>query len=339
MSCTQNADKIRVATQKILNCGDAFGIMYEAVHEMYEVYASISGIGIQNQNRKSIFLDSGKAISTPEAAHCLLEMVRTTKFLRGIKDAFDAKIQSSTTNLPISVLYAGTGPYATLVTPLLLLYSPVQLQVDLIDINEESLQSAIRVIADLGLGQFVRTTMIDDAAKMKLNSVYDVVISETMQAALKKEHQVAIMQNLIPQCSANTIFIPQEITVNAELVSKEKWNSETYAFDSVNHIELGEVVRVNNETLNHIGQKKVFAIATNNSNCKTLILTTNITVFGNHRLENSDCSLTMPFKMNNVADNQSEHVSFWYEQGKVPGLSFNFSNTKEIYYATGRKNY
>ena len=48
----QNADKIRIATKKILSCGDAFGIMYEAVHEMYEVYASISGIGIQNQNRK-----------------------------------------------------------------------------------------------------------------------------------------------------------------------------------------------------------------------------------------------------------------------------------------------
>ena len=339
MDYNQNADKIRVATHKILTCGDAFGIMYEAVHEMYEVYVSISGIGIQNQNMKSIFLDSGKAISTPEAAHCLLEMVRTSKFLRGIKEAFDAKIRANTTNFPINVLYAGTGPYATLVTPLLLLYSPVQLQVDLIDINEEALQSAIRVITDLGLGQFIRTTIIDDAAKIKLNSAYDVVISETMQAALKKEPQVAIMQNLIPQCSANTIFIPQEITVNAELISKEKWNSETYAFDSVNHIELGEVIRVNSETLNRIGQKKVFAIAKNNSNCKTLILKTNITVFGSHRLENSDCSLTMPLKMNNMADNQSEHVSFWYEQGKVRGLSFNFSKTKEIYYATGRKNY
>lgn len=334
----QHADKIRVATHKILTCGDAFGVMHEAVHEMYEVYASISGIGIQDQNMESIFLDSGKAISTAGAAHCLLEMVRTAKFLRGIKEAFDAKIQANTTNFPINVLYAGTGPYATLVTPLLQLYGTSQLQVDLLDINEESLQSAIRVITDLGFGQFIRTTIIDDAAKIKLNSAYDVVISETMQAALKKEPQVAIMQNLIPQCSANTIFIPQEITVNAELISKEKWNSATYIFDTIYRIELGEVVRVNSETLNRIGQKKVFAMAKNNSNCKTLILTTNITVFGNHRLANSDCSLTLPLKMNNVADNQSEHVSFWYEQGNVPGIRFNFSNSKEIYCAIGKKN-
>jgi len=333
----QNTDKIRMATQKILSCGDAFGVMYEAVHEMYEVYASISGISIQNQNMESIFLDSGKAISTPEAAHCLLEMVRTTKFIRGVNDAFDAWIQANTTDSPITVLYAGTGPYAALVTPLLQLYSPLQLQVDLLDINKESLESAVRVITDLGFSQFIRTTFIDDAAKIKLNSAYDVVISETMQAALKKEPQVAIMQNLIPKCSANTIFIPQEITVNAELISKEKWNSATYKFEQVCPIELGEVVRVNSATLNSIGLKKVFPIAKNESDCKTLILSTVITVFGDHRLENSDCSLTMPLKMNNVVDNHSEFVSFWYEQGKVPGICFQFSNSSEIYYATGKR--
>ena len=337
MDTHQDTERIRIATQKILNCGDAFGVMYEAVHEMYEVYASISGVSIQNQNRESIFLDSGKAISTPEAAHCLLEMVRTTKFLRGVKDAFDAKIQANTTNASITVLYAGTGPYAALVTPLLQLYSPLQLQVDLLDINKESLESAVRVMTDLGFSQFIRATFIDDAAKIKLNSAYDVVISETMQAALKKEPQVAIMQNLIPQCSASTIFIPQEITVNAELISKEKWNSATYKFDQVCPIELGEVVRVNSENLDSIGLKKVFPIAKNESDCKTLILTTTITVFGDHKLENSDCSLTMPLKKSNLPDNHSEFVSFWYEQGNVPGIRFQFSNSSEIYCAIRRK--
>lgn len=98
-----------------------------------------------------------------------------------------------------------------------------------------------------------------------------------------------------------TLFIPQEITVNAELISKEKRNSATYLFDDVYRIELGEVMKVDNENLNSNKFKKVFPIAKNKSNCKTLILTTTITVFGNHRLENSDCSLTLPLKMNTSA--------------------------------------
>lgn len=335
----QKTATIRIATQKIIGCGDAISTMYEAVHEMYAVYSSISGVSIQNQNTETIFLDSGKAISITEAAHCLLEMVRTTKFLRGIKEAFDAKIAANTTETPITVLYAGTGPYAALVTPLLQLYSSSQLQVDLLDINEESLQSAIRVITDLGCGQFIRTTFIDDAAKIKLNTAYDVVISETMQAALKKEPQVAIMQNLIPQCPPNTIFIPEEIVVKAEIVSRGKWNSTTNLVEGAHRIELGEVVKVNKENLNSNEFKTVFPIANTRSDCNTLILTTTITVYGNHQLKNSDCSLTLPLKIHNIADNQSEFVSFWYEQGKVPGVRFQFSNSGEIHSAIGRKDY
>ena len=339
MNENQNTDIIKTATQKILSCGNAIGVMHEAVHEMYAVYSSISGVTMQNQNTESIFLDSGKAISTAEAAHCLLEMVRTTQFLRGIKEAFDAKIAANTTNTPITVLYAGTGPYAALVTPLLLLYRPIQLQVDLLDINEESLLSAIRVITDLGCAQFIRNTFIDDAAKIKLNTAYDIIISETMQAALKKEPQVAIMQNLIPQCPANTIFIPEEITVKAEIVSRGKWNSATNLVEGVHRIELGEVVKVNNRNLNCSDYKTRFPITINRSNGATLFLNTSITVYGTHQLNNSDCSLTLPLRIHDLTGNQSESVSFWYEQGNVPGVRFQFSDSNEIHSAIGRKDH
>jgi predicted RNA methylase len=326
MNKNQNTDKIRIATQKILSCDDAIGEMHEAVHEMYEVYTSISGVSMQNQNTESIYLDSGKAISTEEAAHCLLEMVRTTKFLRGIKEAFDAKIAANVTD-------------ATLVTPLLLLYRSSQIQVDLLDINEEAIQSAIRVINDLGCGQFIRTAFIEDAAKIRLNTAYDVVISETMQAALKKEPQVAIMQNLIPQCAVDTIFIPQEITVNAEIISKGKWNDTSYLFEDIRRTELGEVLKVNKEKLNCDAFKTVFPIPNNSSGFKTFIFTTTIRVYGTHQLKDSDCSLTIPLKIHNLTDKVSESVRFWYGQGKVPGIRFQFSDSGEIHSATGRKDY
>jgi hypothetical protein len=339
MNKNQNTDIIKTATQKILSCGDAIGVMYEAVHEMYEVYSSISGVTIQNQNMGSIFLDSGKAISTVEAAHCLLEMVRTTQFMRGIKEAFDVKIAANTTNKPITILYAGTGPYATLVTPLLQLYSPLQLQVDLLDINADSLDALQKITNSLELGPYIGNVYCTDATTFVVPKHYDVVISETMQAALKKEPQVAIMQNLIPQCPANTIFIPEEITVTAEIVSRGKWNSATNLTEDVRRIELGEVVKVNNENLKNDEFKTVFPVASTTGNSETLFLNTSITVYGNHRLNNSDCSLTLPLRIYDLTGNQAESVSFWYEQGNLPGVRFQFSDSSEIYSAIGRKDY
>jgi predicted RNA methylase len=192
---------------------------------------------------------------------------------------------------------------------------------------------------ELGLEQFIGSVCLADASVFQAKKNYDVVISETMQAALKKEPQVAIMQNLIPQCPPDTIFIPEEITVNAEIISKGKWNDTTCLVEDVRRIELGEVIKVNKENLNNNEFKTVFPITKNRSDCNTLMLTTSITVYGNHQLNNSDCSLTMPLKIYDMTDNQSEFVSFWYGQGNVPGVWFQFSDSNEIHSAIGRKDY
>jgi hypothetical protein len=207
-----DTENLKKSIDQILSCGDDFFLMKQSVDRMYAIYRSISEVNIDNQNDSPIIVPSGKAISASEAAHCLLEMKRTALFIRGIYEAIDCKVKEQQ-NLPIHILYAGTGPYATLVTPLLLLFSPSEIKVDLLDINPVSLNSAVKILDELGLEQFVGSVYLTDAAVFQVEKNYDVVISETMQAALKKEPQVAIMQNLLPQTDGSSIFIPQSIAI------------------------------------------------------------------------------------------------------------------------------
>ena len=124
-------------------------------------------------------------------------MKRTAIFFRGIYQAIQHKIKEKSKS-KVLILYAGTGPYATLVTALFPLLESSEVSVDLLEINLVSLRSATDVITGLGLQAFIGDSYCSDATTFKIEKPYDIVISETMQAALKEEPQVAIMQNLIP---------------------------------------------------------------------------------------------------------------------------------------------
>jgi hypothetical protein len=70
---------------------------------------------------------AGLAIDTRSAALCIFDMMRTRKFLLGIRDAIDEKLRIDP-GQPVTILYAGTGPFATLLTPLITVFRPDQLQ-------------------------------------------------------------------------------------------------------------------------------------------------------------------------------------------------------------------
>jgi hypothetical protein len=121
-------ETVQQSAQNILCCADDYAIMKRAVDELYRVFSTITGVTIDHLNSdKDIVLPSGKAISTAAAAHCLLEMKRTAAFLRGIHKAISLKILESTGG-PIRILYPGSGPFGTLVVPLL---SPLDFGIEL----------------------------------------------------------------------------------------------------------------------------------------------------------------------------------------------------------------
>jgi hypothetical protein len=328
--------KIKKLTQNLLACSDDFLIMKQSVDQLYSIFSEITGITADNFNGEQIILPSGKAISPSSAAHCLLELRRTAIFLRGINKAIDKKL-SEKSKQPIHILYAGSGPYATLVTPLLPLYSEIDLKVDLLDINEISLNAVSKLIGELGLNHFIDKTYLCDAATFRVEKKYDIVISETMQAALKKEPQVAIMQNLIPQMANNAIFIPEAITVSAALVSNGHWDDEKMIRTGIEVFAQKDLLTIDKYNLETDGFRNEIELIEPVGNCKKLELYTTITVFENEVLKDSDCSLTLPLKVCIFEKDQKGTLLFWYEQGMIPGIRCKIAGCEQVYEAIGSK--
>jgi hypothetical protein len=165
-------------------------------------------------NRKNIDAKQGMALGPTWAAMCVEDIARTRRFVRG---TYQAILQKRALNpaRPVHVLYAGCGPFATLVLPLLTRFSATELQVTLIEINPISADCVEKLFARLGLQNYVVDLLRADATQLKLAqpSEIDIVVSETMQRALKNECQVQIMCNLLSQLSDDVIMVPQRITL------------------------------------------------------------------------------------------------------------------------------
>jgi hypothetical protein len=125
---------------------------------------------------------------------------------------------------PVHVLYAGCGPFATLVLPLLAYFSEQQLRLSLIDINPISVACVQRLFARLNLQGYLEDVLLADAMSMKLAKPQeiDIVLSETMQRALKNECQVQIMSNLMTQLPEHVLMLPERITLTLAQIDLSK---------------------------------------------------------------------------------------------------------------------
>ncbi|NOU16149.1 MAG: hypothetical protein HOO91_01130 [Bacteroidales bacterium] len=318
MVSTTNMTLVRAAVERLIHCGDDFQEMKLTVESLYELFKSITGIDFTKWNDADIHLPSGKAISAEGAAHCLLEFRRTAIFLRGIKQAIDYKLDCNKGQ--VKILYAGCGPYATLITPLLPYYSADKIGITLLDINKVSLNSSETLIKTLGLGDYIDQFILADASTYTIDRSYDIVISETMQAGLKNEPQVAITQNLIPQCKADTIFIPEQITIDAYLRKRGIWDGDQLLEEGGETNHLCELFAVNKTNLDSSNYRKVVTLPPTFNKPYDLLLYTTIKVFGNEVLGLNDCSLNMPLRYFELRDNCPKLIEFWYNQSNKPKI-------------------
>lgn len=306
------------AAQAVLHCENDFFVMKKATDRMYELYTSVSEVNAGNLNDGEIMLASGKAISPGAAAHCLLELRRTAVFLRGIFKAIQV-CRHKNSDRPVSVFYAGCGPYGALITPLLTIFPPEELQADFLDINQISLTSAKEVIVSLGLEESVRSYILDDAATYTLPKEcdYDIIISETMQSCLKNEPQVAIMQNLIPQMRTDAIFIPEMISLDAFMIDPRQEMDKFFYSDTPKpppeRIPLGNILKVDKYSLATEEMSAEVTIPETLSTCVDLQLFTTVKVFGDEYLHENDSSITMPKKFYGFQDRYAKKVRFWYD--------------------------
>ncbi|MDP4207550.1 MAG: hypothetical protein Q8928_01925 [Bacteroidota bacterium] len=317
-------DSLRKSARTLLTCADDFAMMKQSVDSLYQLFNSITQVSAFNLNEdKDIMLPSGKAISIAAAAHCLLEMKRTAVFLRGIHKAIQQKLNGDKKR-PVHILYAGTGPYGTLVVPLLPLFSPEEINVDLLDINQASLKALQTLIKTLGLESYIGETYCTDATTFVVEKDYDIAISETMLACLKNEPQVAVMQNLIPQLPPKAIFIPEEISIDAALTNPKMEQDRLLYYEGEHppfrRIALGNVFTVNKQNLDTAQMQKTIEIPDEKA-FPILKLFTTVKVFGNELLSENDSSITLPKTFYDLRQQLANKIKFWYEQGKKPHIS------------------
>lgn len=167
---------------------------------------------LQQKKFTETFIPGGIALSSEDAAVCLDDYLRTARFIKGTYSAIK-ELLTCFPDQKINILYAGCGPYAALLLPILYFFNKDDINVTLLDINLSSIQSVKKLVSILDLRDYIHDIVQADAVKYKqpASQPLHLVITETMFQALIREPQVAITANLAPQIVKNGILIPEEI--------------------------------------------------------------------------------------------------------------------------------
>ena len=281
----------------------------------------------------------GLAISPAQAALCADQERRTAIFLRGVDDAITKALASSkASKKPVHVLYAGSGPYATLCIPLMTLFPPEDVRFTILDIHSISIESVKSIVCRLHLEERVASYVVADACQYAIpeGEIPDVIVSETMDAALKTEPQVAIMRHLLSQAPAARL-VPESVQVDAVLLdtSKEPARIEPDLENSIpksspDRIPLGPVFTLDASAIeswatlagDQLPAASIEIPKVPDAHYKPYLFTT-IVAHGSHILRTHDCGLTSPraFPENGEVA-AGDLIDFHYRLGASPCLVY-----------------
>lgn len=317
-----------------------------AADQLYDLFSNYSDSEAQKINQtECVLTNNGKAISPFEAGYCVKEFMRTRQFLRGFVLAI-REAQTQFPNQVIKILYAGTGPFATLMLPITTLFSSKEIQFTLLEINAVSILNLEKVIEQFDVRLYVMDIIEADAAtyQLKDKGVHHILITETMQRALKKEPQVAITVNLLPQIHEHGLLIPENICVSLALVDfqrdMERLQGNEEAIDDYFY-ELGDILDFNKQSALLIASLKKEGKVNEYFDCqhiefpnyieprfKHLNMMTEIQVYKEVRLTHNQCSLNLfsPVKLTSEIDVLPKKLIFEYELSDMPHIRWREEN-------------
>ena len=292
-----------------------------AATRLYSLCASVNGIdesSTQTDDLNETRLPNGNALSPEDAARCLLDYRRTSKFLRGIHAAILAA-QKRFPNTTIEILYAGCGPFAPLAVPLTSQFSSDEIQFTFLDIHKRSLDAAQSLFQALGLTSYVRDYIQADATTYVHHSPFHVIVTETMQRALEKEPQVAITYNLAPQLHPGGIFIPEKICVDACFYNpRTEFHSRQVNRTRIN---LGRVLELTAADLHASLPIVVLDVPGEVNKSLGLMLRTTVKVFESVVLEEYESGITCPVVLHDFSWIEGGRgIEFTYLRGAEPGF-------------------
>lgn len=331
-------EKLAVISDVILDEASTAVCLRRALDDFAKLCADIGGV-LPDRSfdgwSGDTFLDSGVAINPPAAAHCVRDYRRTVVFIRGIHAAIQAA-RARYPAEPLEILYAGCGPYASLILPLLVLFEPGALHVTLLDIHQRSIDSVDQLIGHFGFMDHRIDSLQADACSYRHPVQAHLVIAETMQKALEQEPQFAVTANLAPQLHPGGTFIPQQIEVELCLahVNREKEMFEARGGIDASALEkAGERYRL--ATLFRLLPQTLPALSSglaplvieipepDRADRMEAVLFTRIQVFDEYWLGDYEAEITLPLRCTELTQLVAgERWEVSYQPGTYPRFNF-----------------
>jgi hypothetical protein len=324
--------QLQQAAAAILSSGPDLWDAFPHVEALRRLAEQVSGVDFSANANSGVGesrLASGLAISPMMAAWCAREPLRSAAFIRGVARAF-AQAARSRADAPVRVLYAGCGPFALLVLPLMAVMPASRLRVTLIDIHREALDYARKLVASLGLEDRVAAWVHGDATEYRIDPAAppDVIVSETMSAALAREPQVSITRHLLAQ-APHALLVPAVVRVDCLLCNpaREKPNEISPLRD---RIHVGHVFQLDADAVLRWADLQEEWRPPPTITLPAVIepryqvrLLTHIEVFDGIALGDYACSLNTPrFLPGKPLFTGGERLQFRYRLGGNPGLDF-----------------
>lgn len=308
----------RESVENVLYSEMDYSRIKRGIDYMAEVYGQATDYKIGSlTNEQMIKTENGHIVSPMHAVHCLNDLMRTTRFLRGIEKAIEHHLSQS--KQPIRILYAGCGPYATLLTPFTSIYSADQIQFSMLDYNEFSVALMQKLYTKWQLNSYLEDVIVADAtsAEIELTGNYDIIISETMQNALRNECQVPLTRNMVRFLKPKGSFIPERILIDSYLEGEKEGinpcNSEK--------TQLGRVYDLNFKDVPKVGHQVELDIPATHH--KRLYTSTIINVYGDETIEPYESGLTIPHRTNDF-DELPKKISYTYLENDMPGFQLEY---------------
>ena len=286
------------------------------------------------EGRKHIYKSNGLAIGPFWAALCLDDIMRTRQFIRGVHKAITEKLRQG--NESIHIIYAGTGPYATLLLPLIFKYPKERISYTFMEINPVSFDWLKSLLPAVGLDSYAINMVLTDASTYTIDkeNIPDIIISETMQSTLSNEQQVPIFLHLMHQSKPDTIFIPEKICLHIGL--KQRGIKETQ-LEAKHYQRLNKILEISKESMQTyiekpeawqlgqaFGAEQTIIEKEQQTNTNSLILFTDIQVYGDEIIKISESGLTLPKKILDIMESHERKLTInsRYQISHKPKLEY-----------------
>ena len=285
------------------------------IHNHFKAATEITGFDSKMEHLAAIPTAKGKALGLNHAAQCLLDYKRTVKFLKAMVTAIKDK-QTQHPGEVITIFYAGCGPYAPFVNLIAPLFSANEIQFSVLEINENSLNSAKKLIEALELTDYVKAYHLADAVTFKVpNAVsYHILFSETLDALLYRECYVPILFNMLPQFRDDVALIPENVIVDVSLSASSVSTPEYTGEKLCNAVDVRKAVKTHaGQTLpSRLPDVKVNLEAVNMANYNFMLLETKVHVYKDIWLDRNESSLTLPLEMQLAQPFEKKGIIFTY---------------------------